>query len=256
MPGLDPAGTVDDDKPGDALGVDESDAGGGASMFRGVPGGGNSVGGFGLGRGETPMGDLPALATALAIARSRFSFCSFSRFFLVPFFNFCFLPLPRTIPAPPEAGFKAAAASSGVGKSGSSRSMTPHPPPASWRKCGGSTVPGCRRAPRLSGATRVKWPWWRWTCVRYGASSLAPPPPPWWPGFRAADAGKERLEEDAAPPPSAATLGEGFCTLRVHAGPEWVPPCPGPEREGEAGGVAMPLRSALLSLAPLAVYAV
>jgi hypothetical protein len=135
MPGLEPAGTVDDDdKPGEALGVVVSEAGGGASVFRGVPGGGISVAGFGLGRGETPTGDLPALATALAIARSRFSFCSFSRFFLVPFFSFCFLPLPRTIPVAPAAeGFKAAAASSGVGKSGSSRSMTPHPPPASWR---------------------------------------------------------------------------------------------------------------------------
>lgn len=147
MAGLEPAGVVavvvvvDNDKPGDALGVVGLEPGVGGT--RRNPGDGTDRGGgyssIGLGRGDTPAGDFPAFATALAIARSRFSRCSFSRFFLeVPFFNLCFLPPPLLLPRIAAAAaevvvleVKAAAASSGVGKSGSSRSMTPHPPPAS-----------------------------------------------------------------------------------------------------------------------------
>lgn len=44
----------------------------------------------GLGNGEVPAGDLPALATALMMARSRFAFCSLS-FFLLPFLDLSFL---------------------------------------------------------------------------------------------------------------------------------------------------------------------
>lgn len=121
-------------------------------------------------------------------------------------------------------------------------------------------MPGCRRAPRLSGATRVSCPWWRWTWVRYGASSDGAVAVP-WPDTLACEPGNERLDAEAAAPaapPNAAILGEGFCTLRVHAGPEWVPPPPPVVvvpvwMGGDAGGVAIPLFGARFLVACLAV---